>query len=163
MSGRKATGERGRANLALAGLAVTLLVAACSGPSSMRIANRTQVPVVVGTGRSRLVVEACAERTVALAGGVWGGDDRSVRHDEEAPPGAYVLELHDWAVALPIEGRNDRTVVVTRDYIGYAVGSSDPIAIAGPGSFPADPAAVECAGPPPPQPSLSLAPSSAAR
>jgi len=135
-------------------LALALLVAACGGPSTMRVVNRTEVPVVVLTGGgSSLVVEACAERTVELEGGVWGGRGSGLRHDEEAPPGAYVLQPPGDALTPPIEGRNDRTVVVTRDYIGYTYMGSEPYPIAGSGSFPPDPAATECAGSPPPLPS----------
>jgi len=123
----------------------------------MRIVNRTEVPVVVDIGNGRVVVNACAERTLVLSGGAWGGDNAGRPPLEDAPPGAFVLELPGRAVTPQIEGRDDRAVMVTRDYIGYSFGGSEPQQIAGTGTFPPDPAAVECAGSPPPQPSASPA------
>ena len=150
-----------RAGMALACLIAALVVTACAGSSTLRIVNRTQVPVLALAGDSSLLVGACAERTVGMSAGVWGGDGVSSQpHVEEAPPGAYVLRLPGSAVTPPFEGSSDyrSVVVITQGYIGYTYANYGPYTIAGTGTFPPDLSAVECAGSPPLQPSPSPVP-----
>ena len=137
-------------------VAPALLVAACAGPSTMRIVNRTQVPVVVSIGSSALAVGSSAERTVSMVGGEWGGGTDGLPHVERTPPGAYTLTL-PWATHMTTEnGRVQIVLAITRDVIAIDVVGDPPDGpVAGSGTFPPDPAAVECAGSPPPQPSPS--------
>ena len=60
-------------------LAAGMLAAGCGGPSTIRIVNRTQVPVVVAFGDTSLVVAACSERTEAGDSSVWGGARATLR------------------------------------------------------------------------------------
>lgn len=133
-------------------LAATLLERACAaGPSTLRIVNRTQVPVVVAFGDSSLVVGACSERSVEDVEGVWGGDGSGLRHVEAAPAGAYVLRQPRMAQQPAAEGQVEAVLAVTSSYIGYrhATGAVDNV-VGTP--FPPDPAAVVCSGSPPPTP-----------
>jgi hypothetical protein len=153
----------------MAGALVPVLLAAACGPgaSTLRILNRTQVPVVVAFGDSSLVIGACTERTVELSGaGVWGGvhSDGGLPHVEAPPPGAYVLALPALAEQPGGEAHWDLQLLVAQGYVGFRhVGSWDEGPKAGTGTFPPDPAAVDCAGSPPPQPLQSTAPSATQR
>ncbi|MFN8631867.1 MAG: hypothetical protein U0838_16580 [Chloroflexota bacterium] len=155
---------RRRVGLTVVGVVIAALAAACApAPSTLRIVNRTQVPVVVHFGDYySLVVDACAERTVELSGGSWGAGNGTQAH-EVAPAGAYVLSLPSGTEFPSGEGRVDVVLLLAQSFVGFRhLGSYDEAPKAGTGTFPPDPAAVECAGSPPPQPSLSAAPSSAA-
>jgi hypothetical protein len=113
--------------------------------------NRTQVPVAVVFGDYySLVVGACAERTVELSGGSWGAGDGTMAH-EEAPAGAHVLSLPGGTEFPSGEGRLDVVLLLSQSYVGFRhVGSWDEGPKAGTGTFPPDPAAVQCVGSPPP-------------
>ena len=163
---------RGR-GLALVGLAVALLAAACGGHDDLRIVNRTQVPVLVSieswaSTESRIAVGACADRTLKrLSGDVGWGDAGDVQADA-APPGAVAVWIPMHAIGKSIDSSIPTQVVaITAGYIGVSWGTGAPVPVAGNGTFPSDLGSVECAGsrrprrprrprphraPPPPEP-----------